>query len=281
MRRLLVLSCCIAGLVVAPAARAAEAARAHPKKAGAKRTEPRKAEEKVAHLSAEQIVARNVEARGGLEAWRAVKTLRVSGEMDAGGTSDAKLPFVLSMKRPHKSRLEITFAGKNAIQVYDGTHGWKLRPFLSRDDVDPFTPAEARSAASTAELDGPLVDHAQKGTRVALAGTEKVEGKQSYKLKLTLKGGEERFVWVNAKTFLEAKISGEPRKLDGRPHDVAIYYRDYRKVSGLEVPYLMETAVQGVKQTHKMTLKAVAVNPPLEDALFAKPSAALAKASVK
>lgn len=280
MRRLLVLSCCIAALV-APAARAAEAARAHPKKTGAKRAEPRKAEEQVAHLSAEQIVARNVGARGGLEAWRAVKTLKISGEMDAGGTSDAKLPFVLSMKRPHKSRLAITFGGKDAIQVYDGTQGWKLRPFLNRDDVDPFTPAEARSAASTAELDGPLVDYAQKGTRIALAGTEKVEGKQAYKLRLTLKGGEERFVWVNAKTFLEAKISGEPRKLDGRPHDVAVYYRDYRRVSGLEVPYLMETAVQGVKQTHKMTIKAVAVNPPLEDALFARPSAALAKASVK
>jgi outer membrane lipoprotein-sorting protein len=261
MRSLLVLSCCIAGLV-APAARAAEAKRA-------------------ARLSAEQIVARNVEARGGLAAWRKVETLKMSGEMDAGGTADAQLPFVFSMKRPHKSRLEITFAGKNATQVYDGSQGWKVRPFLSRDDVDPFTPAEARSAASAAELDGPLVDYAKKGTRVALAGTEKVEGKEAYKLKLKLKSGEERFVWVDAKTFLEAKISGEPRKLDGRRHDVAIHYRDYRKVNGLKVPYLLETVVQGVKGSHKMTIKTVTVNPPLEDALFAKPSTAVATASGK
>jgi outer membrane lipoprotein-sorting protein len=261
MRRLLVLSCCIAAFA-ASAARAAEAKRP-------------------ARLSAEQIVARNVEARGGLAAWRKVETLKISGEMDAGGTTDAKLPFVLSMKRPHKTRLEITFAGKNAVQVYDGTHGWKLRPFLNRDDVDPFTPAEARSAASSAELDGPLVDYAKKGTRVVLAGAGKVEGKKAYELKLTLKSGEERFVWVDAKTFLEAKISGEPRKLDGRPHDVAIFYRDYRKVSGLKVPYVMETVVQGVKQRYKMTIKDVTVNPPLQDALFAKPTTALASASGK
>ena len=261
MRSLLVLSCCIAGLV-APTARAAEAKRA-------------------ARPSAEQIVARNAEARGGLEAWRAVQTLRMSGEMDAGGTADAKLPFALSLKRPNKSRLTITFAGKDATQVYDGSQGWKVRPFLSRDDVEPFTPAEARSAASAAELDGPLVDYAKKGTRVALAGTEKVEGKAAYKLKLKLKSGEERFVWVDAKTFLEAKISGEPRKLDGRRHDVAIYYRDYRKVNGLKVPYLLETVVQGVKGSHKMTIKTVTVNPALEDALFAKPSAMVAKASGK
>ena len=260
MRRLLVLSCCLAALS-APAARAAEAKRA-------------------ARLSAEQIVARNVEARGGLAAWRKVETLKLSGEMDAGGTAGAKLPFVLSMKRPHKSRLEITFAGKNAVQVYDGTHGWKLRPFLNRDDVDPFTPAEARSAASSAELDGPLVDYVKKGTRVELVRTEKVEGKEAYKLKLKLKGGEERFLWVDAKTFLEARISGEPRKLDGRAHDVWIYYRDYRKVNGLKVPYVMETVVKGVKAraSQKMAIQSVAVNPPLEDALFARPSAALAKA---
>jgi outer membrane lipoprotein-sorting protein len=259
MKSLLVLSCCIAGLV-APAARAAEAKRA-------------------AGLSAEQIVARNVKARGGLEAWRAVRTLKMSGEMDAGGTTDAQLPFVLSMKRPRKSRLEITFAGKNATQVYDGSQGWKVRPFLNRDDVEPFTQAEARSAASTAELDGPLVDYAKKGTRVELAGNEKVEGKETYKLKLTLKSGEKRFVWVDKKTFLEAKTSGEPRKLDSRPHDVAIYYRDYRKVSGLKVPYVLETVVQGVKKSHKMTFHTVTVNPPLEDALFARPSAMVAKAS--
>jgi hypothetical protein len=246
----------------APAARAAEAKRA-------------------ASLSAEQIVAKNVEARGGLATWRAVSTLKMSGEMDAGGTGETKLPFVLSMKRPHKSRLEITFAGKNATQIYDGSQGWKVRPYLNRHDVEPFTPAEARSAAVAAELDGLLVDYAKKGSRVALAGAEKVEGKQTYKLKLTLKTGEELFVWVDAKTFLEAKISGEPRKLDGRPHPVAIYCRDYRKVSGLKVPYVLETVVQGVKQSHKMTIKTVAVNAPLEDALFAKPSAAVARASGK
>jgi outer membrane lipoprotein-sorting protein len=264
MRRRLVLTFCIAALV-APAARAAEAKRV--------------ADKRAAGLTSEQIVARNVEARGGLQAWRAVKTLKLSGEMDAGGTSDAKLPFVLSLKRPHKSRLEITFAGKNAIQVYDGTQGWKLRPYLNRDDVDPFTPAEARSAAASAELDGPLVDHVQKGARVELAGKEKVEGKETYKLKLTLKSGEQRFLWVDAKTFLEARISGEPRKLDGRAHDVWIYYRDYRKVNGLKMPYVTETVVKGVKASHKLTLKTVTLNPPLDDALFAKPSAAVAKAS--
>jgi len=261
MRRLLVLCVCLAALA-APEARAAEAKRA-------------------AGLSAAQIADRNVKARGGLKAWQAVRTLKMSGVLDAGGKSDLKLPFALFLKRPHRSRVEITFAGKNAVQVYDGAQGWKLRPFLNRDDVEPFRPDELKEAASSAELDGPLVDYAKKGTRIELAGTEKVEGRKTYRLKLTLKGGEQRFLWVDARTFLDTKISGDPRKLDGRPHQVAIYSRDYRTVDGLKVPFVQETVVEGVKQSHKMVIKTVAVNPPLQDALFAKPTAAMARVSAR
>jgi hypothetical protein len=257
MKRLLILGGCLAALAT-PRARAADSSQ-------------------VAGLNAAQVVERNVKARGGLEAWRAVNALKFTGEMDAGGKADAKVPFALAMKRPHKSRLEITFAGQNAIQAYDGERGWKIRPFLNRDDVEPFTPAEARSAASWAELDGPLVDYARKGTRVELSGTEQVEGKKTYKLELTSKDGNQRTLWVDAVTFLDVKISGEPRKMDGRPHEVAIFYRDYRTVDGLQVPHVLETVVKGVKGSHKMSIRAVSVNPPLEDALFAKPMVAQAK----
>lgn len=259
MRRIVLLSSCLT-ILAAPLARAADA-----KRPGG--------------LTAAQIVERNVEARGGLQAWRAVGALKVSGEMDAGGKEDPMLPFALFLKRPHRSRLEITFAGKNAVQVFDGTRGWKLRPFLDRDDVEPFTAAELKSAMSAAELDGLLVDYARKGTRVALAGTEQVEKRKTYKLKLTFKDGQQRFVWIDASTFLEAKVSGEPRKLDSRPHQVEIYSRDYRMVNGLKVPFVLETVVEGVKQSHRMVVNSVTVNPPLDDALFAKPSVAVARAS--
>lgn len=232
-----------------------------------------------ADLSAAQIVEKNVAARGGLDAWRAVSSLTLSGEMDAGGKQDAKLPFVMSMKRPHKSRLEIRFLEQAAVQVYDGVQGWKLRPFLGRNEVEPFLAAEAKSAAAAAELDGPLVDYARKGTKVELQGMEAVEGKNAYKLKLTMKGGEQLNLWVDAERFLEVKIDGEPRKLDGKMRKVAVFYRDYKTVNGLTVPYTLETVVDKVKQTRKMTIQKVAVNPPLDDALFAKPQLAAVKAA--
>lgn len=245
-----------------------------------------------AQLTAEQVVEKNVAVRGGLQAWRAVQTLSMSGKMDAGGNEppssrapavrtggvqmpkrpaeQTQLPFRMELKRVRKSRLELDFRGQTSVQVFDGANGWKLRLFLNRHDVEPFTADEMKAAALQADVDGPLVDYAAKGTKVELEGTEKVEGNDTYRLKLTFKNGQTQRVWVDAKTFLETKIEGTPRRLDGKYHPVEVYFRDYRAVSGLMVPYLLETKVEGVTQTEKIQIEKVAVNPRVEDSRFAK-----------
>jgi hypothetical protein len=254
--------------------------------------------------SAAQIVDKNVAARGGLAAWRAVQTMTLTGKLGAGGNqratlappnrqpgnailpkrpaAEAQLPFVMDLKRPRKQRLELQFNGKTAIQTYDGLIGWKLRPFLNRLDVEPFTPDEMKIASAQGELDGFLIDYAAKNTKVELDGSEKVEGRDTYRLKLTLKSGELIHVWVDAQTFLEAKVEGQPRRLDGTDHPVEVYYRDYRPVSGLQIPFLLETRVLPVGKTagglgetpvppERIVIENVVVNAKLDDALFSKP----------
>lgn len=257
---------------------------------------------KQANLTAAQIVDRNVAARGGLEAWRAVQAMSSSGKMDAGGGSlersrrvaeaqgrrnpmgvannsaakgeankQVQLPFVLQMKRPGKSRVEIEFAGKTAVQVYDGANGWKVRPFLNRNDVEPFTAEEAKAESEKAELDGPLVDYAAKGTKVELEGVEAVEGRDAYKLKLTSKTGNVQHIWIDTQNFLDVKVEGAPRRMDGRMRTVWIYQRDFRPVQGVMIPFVLVTAVDGYRETHTMVIEKVTVNPKLDDALFTKP----------
>jgi len=235
-----------------------------------------------ATLTVADIAARNATARGGLSAWRAVNSMVVAGEMDAGGQQEARLPFVWSMKRPNKSRLELVFQEKTAVQVYDGVQGFKYRPFLNREDIEPYTQAEQQSAAAAAELDGPLLDYARKGTRLQLEGTEAVEGRKAYRLLLTPKVGPKVHVWIDAADFLEKKMDGEPRRLNGSVHTVSIYLRDYRKENGLTVAHTLETVVAGVKQTHKISINSVKFNPPLQDAQFVlKPNAGFSKASLE
>jgi hypothetical protein len=150
-------------------------------------------------------------------------------------------------------------------------NGWKVRPFLNRHEVEPFTSEEAKTAALESELDGPLIDSAAKGTKVDVEGIEQVEGHDAYKLKLTLKDGQVRHLWVDAQNFLDLKIDGTQRRLDGKYHPVSTYFHDYRRVNGLMIPHLLETAVDSVKQTEKIQVESVVVNPKFEDTLFTKP----------
>jgi hypothetical protein len=244
-------------------------------------------------LTASEIVEKNVAARGGLSAWRAVHTLEMKGKMDAGGnnrptiqipgekkttadlpkrpTDQVQLPFVMDLERGRKVRIEIQFNGQTAVQVYNGTQGWKLRPFLNRRQVENFTPEELKAASAQADLDGLLIDYAAKGSKVELQGVDKVDGRDAYNLKVTDKNGFPRQVWVDAESFLEVKVEGTPRRLDGKPHAVSTYLQDYRSVNGLMMPYLMITAVDGVKDREKIAIEEIVSNPKLDASKFAMP----------
>ena len=263
----------------------------------------------VPSLTAAQVLEKHIAARGGAQAWKAVQGLQLTGKIDAGaGDNNARalkiveagkkatgrgtnaeiaaangpkeaatqmqLPFTLDLKRPNKMRLEILVAGKPAVQVYDGQQGWKLRPFLNRTDSEPFTKEEAKTEASRDDLDGPLIGSAVKGAKVDLDGTELVDGQPAYRLKVTQKNGDVKHVWVDAKTFLDVKIDGFPRHMDGKMHNVYVYQRDFRKVEGgVMIPFVQETTVDGYSDKHKLVIEKAAVNPRLDDGLFAKPHA--------
>jgi len=262
------------------------------------------------HLSAEEIVARFTAARGGAQAWQAVQTMAWTGQMEAGvGDSVARssqyvrnswatrngkptraavaqatgaeaaapsekqvqLPFVLDLKRPNLSRVEIQFAGKTAVQVYDGTNGWKLRPFLNRNDVEPFTAEEAKSQVGKWELEGPLFSYRARGDKLEVESVEQVAGHDAYKLKLTTKAGSVQHFWIDTHSFLDVKVEGTPRFMDGRLHNVYVYQSDFRRVQNVMIPFVLETRVEGYPETHKMLLEKASVNPQLDDKLFSKP----------
>jgi hypothetical protein len=256
-------------------------------------------------MTVAQIVAKHVAARGGAEAWKGVHGLQLSGKMEAGrGSMDpvaaqtahtgkhfpvregavstdlpegapakaqVQLPFVLDSERPNKTRLEIEFQGKKAVQVFDGTQGWKLRPFLNRNDIEPFTAEELKAETTRAEPEGDLVDYAAKGSSVALDGTEKVGGANTYRLKVTHKDGRVVHVWIDAVTFLDVRMDGTPKHMDGKMHDVHVAQRDFRKVDGVMIPFVLETSVDGYADAHRILIEKAVVNPSFDASTFAKP----------
>ena len=61
----------------------------------------------------------------------------------------------------------------------------QIMPFMGKKDPD-LMPAEQRDEmVDDADIDGPLLDYAQKGTKVEFLGKDKLEGTDVYKLKVT------------------------------------------------------------------------------------------------
>jgi hypothetical protein len=223
----------------------------------------------------DELVARNVAARGGAEAWQAVSSLRLTGQMDVG--QGMHLPYVLEQKRPGKMCLEFVFDGETAIQCADGNTGWKLVPFRGRTRPEPMTAAELRETADSADLYGLLFDYAARGHAVELIGREPVKGRDAFKLKVTLPQGAVRWLYLDAETALEVKLETR-RTLGGRERRVETFYHDWQAADSLLIARRKETQTEGDKESHFLTVESVSVNPPLDDARFARPAVATAVA---
>src|ERR1700693_3534481 len=157
-------------------------------------------------LSAAQIAAKNVAARGGVEAWRKVQTMVWAGHMESPRAPVPDMQFVLSQQRPNKTRFEILAHNQRSVRVFDGARGWKARPTPDgRVGTEPYTPQELKFARAAQGIDGPLIDYEAKGIAAALDGIEEVEGNKAFRLKLTLPSGESHHVWIDVQTFLDLK----------------------------------------------------------------------------
>jgi len=218
----------------------------------------------------DELLARNLAARGGAKAWQAVSTLQMTGRMEIG--RDVMVPFVLELKRPGKMRMEFEFDGEVAVQTFDGKTGWKLTPFLGRRSPEPMSGWELREATGGSDLRGLLIDHAQRGHKVELLGRTQVDGRDAYRLKVTLPQGAVRWVYLDAETALEVKQEMR-RKLGRRERLVETYFYDWKATQGVLIAHRQETRTEGRKNTLPFQVQTVRVNAPLADERFGKPAA--------
>jgi outer membrane lipoprotein-sorting protein len=216
----------------------------------------------------DEILAKNLKAKGGLDKIKAVKTMRMTGTMTVGPGMEA--PFVLEQKRPNLFRMEFTIQGMTGVQAFDGKVGWQLMPFQGRKDPEPLPEDAMKQVEEQADFDGPLVDYKAKGSTLELVGKEKVDGSDAYKLKLTLKSGDVRYIFLDADQFLEVRTEGKTN-IRGTDVEAESTIGDYKDVGGLMFPHALESGQKGSPQKMKMTIQKIELNVPIDDARFKMP----------
>ncbi|HKV79415.1 MAG TPA: hypothetical protein VJP02_14805 [Candidatus Sulfotelmatobacter sp.] len=219
----------------------------------------------------DEIIAKNVQARGGAEKLKSVQSIKSTATMSVGPGMEA--PGVLIQKRPTLARLEFTVQGLTAVQAYDGKNGWQIMPFMGKKDPELMSADEAKEIEENADLDGPLVDYKSKGNQVELQGKEKIEGTDAYKLKVTLKNGDVQTIYIDSDSFLDIKEVTK-RTVRGTEQEIESAIGDYKPVNGIMFAFAIESGVKGTDQKQKLTITKVELNVPADDSIFKMPAAA-------
>src|SRR5206468_5676850 len=83
--------------------------------------------------TADELVAKNIEAKGGATALHDLQSLRLTGKLLVQ-EGQIELAYLQIKKRPDEVRTEASLQGMTQIQAYDGKEGWRVSPFFGRKD---------------------------------------------------------------------------------------------------------------------------------------------------
>jgi hypothetical protein len=218
-------------------------------------------------LSADEVVAKNIQARGGMNKLSGIKTIRATYATEEDGKP---VRIEELRKRPEKLRRNLFTGGNKIVFAYDQQTAWQS--FSSHGKGPSPAPADlARELKEEADIDGPLVNYKEKGIAIALAGKEKLNAKDVYHLKLTLKEGQVRELYLDARTFLEVKETGSFEEA-GKKIDFVNIFKNYRPVQGILFPFLVESKA-GDEENQSTYLKKIEINVPIQDSAFTMPAA--------
>lgn len=223
-------------------------------------------------ISAAEVIEKNAAARGGVEAWQRLTTMAWTGYVESA-VQGRKLPFLLEQKRPNMTRFEIVNDGQRSVRLFDGKSGWKLRPNPAngRPELSNYSEDELSFARGAQVISGPLMDYVAKGAIVTVSGHGQAEGRYAYILDVKMPSGGNHRIWVDAETFLEVRHDRQVRGGLGQLGAVTVIFRDYREFEGVQIPTKIETGAGFGASANKLVIERVALNPELEDRMFARP----------
>ncbi|MFL6585000.1 MAG: hypothetical protein ACJ8KU_10850 [Chthoniobacterales bacterium] len=227
--------------------------------------------------TADELVAKNIEAHGGAAALQALTSVKASGKMLIND-GRLQLGFVKMQKRPGEVRSEVSMQGMTAVQAYDGENGWKIMPFQGRKDPEKMSADDAKSLVEDAEIAGPLVNAKASGSTVEYLGTEEIDGTEAYKLKVTRKNGDVSFVYLDPDAFLEIRIITQ-RTEHGAQLEFQTDFGDYEKVGGVFLPFSIEESPRGAPDKQKTVIDSAEANVPVDDANFRFPASRISGAA--
>jgi hypothetical protein len=219
--------------------------------------------------TADELVQKNIQAKGGIDKIKAIKSVRITGKLNAGGGFTAAT--VQENERPNLVRETFSLQGMTAVTAYDGATGWHIQPFGGHKDPELIGEDEMRGLLIDADFDGPLVDYKEKGNTVEYLGHDIVDGDDALRLKLTLKDGDIIYYYLDPDTFLEIREEVQ-QFIRGSVHESVSEMGSYKPVQGVMYPFSISQGSKANPAEQSTTVEKIEVNVPIDKADFALPA---------
>ena len=225
--------------------------------------------------TADDLIAKNLAARGGPDKLAAIHAIVTTGELRFPG--DFKLAYKETRMRTDGAnsavRIDAMLQGLTVVQAYDGHDGWRINPFEGRKDAERMGADETRELADDGSIDGALLAARAKGSAVDYLGREDIDGTEAYKLRVTQTDGTVFTYWLDPDAWLEIKIL-ERRTIRGAEKETESDLGDYEQVNGVYFPFSIASGPKDAPdQKQVVTIKSGEANGNVSLALFAMPAA--------
>jgi hypothetical protein len=219
--------------------------------------------------TADELIAKNIQARGGIEKMKAIKTLRMTGKFEGGGGFTAVVGQ--ENERPDLVRETFRLQGMTAVQAYDGSNGWQIQPFGGKKDPELLGEDDLRDLLLDADFDGPLVDYQAKGSTVEFLGHDTVDGDDALRLKITLKNGDIIYDYLDPDTFIEIRKEIQ-QFIRGSVRDRVVGMGSYKPVNGVMYPFSISQGPKNHPDEQTTTVQKIEANVTIDPADFALPA---------
>lgn len=220
--------------------------------------------------TADELIAKNVEARGGIEKIKAIRSLRMTGKFEDESGFTASVGQ--KNQRPNLISQTLSLQGMTEIQAYDGATGWQIQPFQGKKDAQLMGEDDLRDLLLDADFDGPLIDYKAKGSSVEYLGHDLVEGDDALRLKVTLKNGDIIYDYLDPDTYIE--IGREIRQfIRGSVRERVMGLGSYKPVNGVMYPFSITRGPKGHPEAETITVQKMEANVTFDPADFAVPRA--------
>ena len=215
----------------------------------------------------DELVGKNIEAKGGAAALNNLQTLRSTGKLLVPVQGQIELGYLQTRKRPDEVRTEASIQGMTQIEAYDGKEGWRVSPFFGRRDPERMSADDVKALVEDNEMDGPLADWKAKGSTVEYLGTEDVDGTSAHKLKVVRKNGDVSFVYLDPDHFLEIRIVTQ-RVRHGAHEEIEMDLGDYEKAGDVFVPTSIAVGSKGSSEKQTIVVDKLEANVLVDDTIF-------------